>query len=76
MGKGNEQLRRVREEAGLSQEALARAADVSTGTIQALELGATSFPRVDTARRIAEALDSTIDEIFPTDDREREGVVS
>jgi transcriptional regulator with XRE-family HTH domain len=74
MGKGNEQLRRARRDAGLSQEALARAADVSTGTIQALELGATFAPRVDTARRIAEALDSTIDEIFPTDDRE--GVVS
>ncbi|MGH2692306.1 MAG: helix-turn-helix transcriptional regulator [Actinomycetota bacterium] len=56
-------VRELREEKGLSQEGLARLADVSTGTIRAVEKG--QFPQFRTARAIARILEVTTDELFP-----------
>jgi tetratricopeptide (TPR) repeat protein/transcriptional regulator with XRE-family HTH domain len=49
-------LRRLRSEAGLTQEALAEAAQVSLRTVSDLERGVNSTARRDTARLIADAL--------------------
>jgi DNA-binding XRE family transcriptional regulator len=57
-------LAKFRWEAGLSQEALARRADLSVFTISRLETGVQK-PRLAHARKIAAALDRTIDEIWP-----------
>ena len=56
-------LRQLREAKGLSQEKLAGLAGVTMGTVRNLEGGST--PRLDTARRIAEALGVTVDDCFP-----------
>jgi DNA-binding XRE family transcriptional regulator len=47
-----------------SQEFLARQADLSVDTIRVIEAGQ-NVPRLDTARRIADALGKTVDELFP-----------
>lgn len=47
---------------GLSQTALAEAANVRQATISAIEKG--SVPRVDTAQRIAEALNCDLNDLF------------
>jgi len=52
----------------LSQEALARLADVSTSTIAKLEKGITG-PRLDTARVIAGVLGVHVDDIWPVVER-------
>jgi transcriptional regulator with XRE-family HTH domain len=56
-------LRRFREEANLSQEALARRADLSMMTVNRVERG--RIPSLATARKIARALGRTVDEIWP-----------
>lgn len=55
-------LREWRTYRGLSQTALAEAAGVRQATISAIEKG--SVPRLDNARRIAEALDCDVDDLF------------
>ncbi|HET7094906.1 MAG TPA: helix-turn-helix domain-containing protein, partial [Thermomicrobiales bacterium] len=52
-------LRRAREAAGLSQEALAERAGLSARGISDLERGARRLPRLETARLLAEALPLT-----------------
>ncbi len=47
---------------GLSQEKLAEAAGVRQATISAIEAG--SVPKVDTARKIAEALGCDLEDLF------------
>jgi len=48
----------------LTQEELAKKSQVSTRAIQNYERGERR-PGIDTARRIAEALGQTVDEVFP-----------
>jgi len=55
-------LREWRAYRGLSQTELANDAGVRQATISALEKG--SAPRLDNARRIAEALDCDLDDLF------------
>jgi transcriptional regulator with XRE-family HTH domain len=52
----NERLRRLREAAGLSQEALGRAAGLSTSAISKLEQRALMDPSWSTVVKLAEAL--------------------
>ena len=53
---------------GISQEALARAADCSTSYVVKLEADDPPSPTVPMAQRIALALDTTVDAIWPPQD--------
>ena len=57
-------LRKAREKKGLSQERLARLADVANNTIIKIEAGKNQNPTLDTLRKIAKALDVSIDELI------------
>lgn len=48
-------IKRLREKLGLSQEKLARLADVSNNTIINIEAGKQQNPTVDTIKKIAKA---------------------
>jgi transcriptional regulator with XRE-family HTH domain len=58
-------VRKLREKRGLTQEALAHEAGVTTGTLSMIERGH-SNPAWGTARRIAEALDTSLAELART----------
>lgn len=60
-----DKLHRARAEAGLSQLALAIAADVGTSAISALESGQRRRVRMATAQRIAAALGCTTEGLAP-----------
>ena len=55
-------LRRLREASGLTQEALAQRAGLSTNAISALERGERRHPYPHTVRTLADALDLSEDE--------------
>lgn len=57
-------LRRLREQRGLSQNALARRASVSQGFLHDLESGRRVRATTDTALAFARALDVTVDELL------------
>jgi transcriptional regulator with XRE-family HTH domain len=56
-------LRKMREAKGLSQEKLARMADVVNNTIIKIEAGKNQNPTLDTLKKIAKALEVTIDDL-------------
>lgn len=56
-------LKELREVRGFTQEALARAADLSLKQIQNIERGGAQ-PRITTARRLAAALGVSLDELW------------
>lgn len=56
-------LRKLREAKRLSQEKLARLADVANNTIIKIEGGKNDNPTLDTLKKIAEALNISIDEL-------------
>jgi transcriptional regulator with XRE-family HTH domain len=56
-------LRKMREAKGLSQEKLARLADVANNTIIKIENGKNQNPTLDTLKKIAKALGVTIDDL-------------
>ena len=53
----------MREAKGLSQEKLARLADVANNTIIKIEGGKNQNPTFDTLKKIAKALDISIDDL-------------
>jgi len=57
-------VRKYRLEKKLSQEKLARHADLAFPTIAKIESGETSNPTIDTVRKIAEALGVSVDELL------------
>ena len=56
-------LRKMREARGLSQEKLARLADVANNTIIKIESEKNQNPTLDTLKKIAKALGVSIDEL-------------
>lgn len=60
-------LRAAREARGLSQRALAKGAGLSRVALIHLEAG-DAQPKLSTARKLARALNSTVDELFPEHD--------
>ena len=56
-------LKKMRETKGLSQEKLARLADVANNTIIKIEGGKNQNPTLDTLKKIAKALDISIDDL-------------
>ena len=60
----HENLKRYRKEKNLSQEELARKADVTYSTLIKIESGNNQNPTVKTLQQIAKALDVTIDDLM------------
>ena len=54
-------VKRLREKMGISQEKLARIADVSNNTIINIEAGKQNNPTIETLRKIAKALNVPIE---------------
>lgn len=57
-------LEKLRKQKGLSQERLARLADVANNTIIKMESGENKNPTLDTLRKVAKALDISVDELI------------
>jgi len=57
-------VKRLREKMGISQEKLARLADVSNNTIINIEAGKQNNPTIETLRRIAKALNVPIEDLI------------
>jgi transcriptional regulator with XRE-family HTH domain len=58
-----ENIRRLRKKKGLSQEKLARLADISNNTLIKIEQGIAKEPTITTVTKIASALGVPIDEL-------------
>jgi len=54
----------MRESKGLSQEKLARLSDVANNTIVKIEAGKNKNPTLETLKKIAKALDISVDELI------------
>ena len=57
-------LRKLRESKGLSQEKLARLADVANNTIIKIEVGKNQNPTLVTLKKIAKALEVSVDDLI------------
>ena len=57
-------LRKLREEKGLSQEKLARLADVANNTIIKIEAGKNQNPTLDTLKKISKTLEVSVDDLI------------
>ena len=57
-------VRRLREKMGISQEKLARLADVSNNTIINIEAGKQGNPTIETLKKIAKALNTPIEDLI------------
>ena len=57
-------LRKLRGTKGLSQEKLARLADVANNTIIKIEAGKNQNPTLDTLKKIVKALGVSVDELI------------
>ena len=57
-------VKRLREKMGLSQEKLARLADVSDNTIINIEAGKQNNPTIETLKKIAKALEVGVDDLI------------
>ena len=57
-------LRKLRKKKGLSQEKLARLADVANNTIIKIEAGKNKNPTLDTLKKIAKVLGISVDELI------------
>ena len=57
-------LKKLREKKGLSQDRLAKLADIANNTIIKIEQGTNVNPRLDTLKKIAKALDISVDDLI------------
>ena len=57
-------VKQLREKLGLSQEKLARLADVSNNTIINIEAGKQNNPTIDTLKKVAEALNVSVEDLI------------
>lgn len=57
-------MEKLRKQKGLSQEKLARLADVANNTIIKIESGENKNPTLETLRKVAKALDVSVDELI------------
>lgn len=57
-------LAKIRKEKGLTQEGLARKADISYHTVIKLESGGIKNPKIDTVIKIAKALCISLDDLM------------
>ncbi|UMX47830.1 MAG: helix-turn-helix domain-containing protein [Candidatus Nealsonbacteria bacterium DGGOD1a] len=57
-------IRKYRQEKNMSQEALARAANLSLPTVVKIESGETPNPGIETVKKIADALSVLLDDLM------------
>ena len=57
-------IRKLREQKGISQDRLSKLADISLNTIAKLELNETQNPTIETLQKIAKALDVKIEDLI------------
>lgn len=57
-------IERLRKAKGLSQEKLARLADVANNTLIKMESGENQNPTLDTLKKVAKALEVSVDELI------------
>jgi len=57
-------IKRLREAKGLSQEKLARLADVANNTLIKMESGENQNPTLDTLKKVAKALVVSVDDLI------------
>ena len=57
-------IKKLREAKGLSQEKLARLADVANNTVIKIEAGKNQNPTLDTLKKISKALEVSVDELI------------
>lgn len=57
-------LKKLREQKGLSQDRLAKLADVANNTIIKIEQGENENPTLDTLKKIAKALEISVDKLI------------
>mgnify|MGYP005849144475 FL=1 len=57
-------VKRLREKQGLSQEILARLADVSNNTIINIEAGKQDNPTIETLKKVAKALNVPVEDLI------------
>jgi len=57
-------IKKLREVKGLSQEKLARLADVANNTLIKMESGENQNPTLDTLKKVAKALDVSVDDLI------------
>ena len=57
-------IKKIRQEKGISQDRLSKLADLSLNTVVNVESGANSNPTIETIRKIAKALNISIDALL------------
>ena len=57
-------IRKLREQKGISQDRLSKIADTSLNTIAKLELDETQNPTIETLQKIAKALDVKVEDLI------------
>lgn len=57
-------IKRLREAKGLSQEKLARLANVANNTLIKMESGENQNPTLDTLKKVAKAFDISVDDLI------------
>lgn len=57
-------VKRLRKKIGISQEKLARLADVSNNTVINIEAGKQANPTIETLKKIAKALNTSIEDLL------------
>ncbi|MBI2635479.1 MAG: helix-turn-helix transcriptional regulator [Parcubacteria group bacterium] len=57
-------VKKLREKLGISQEKLARLADVSNNTVVNIEAGKQDNPTIDTLKKVAKALDIPVEDLI------------
>lgn len=57
-------VKRLREAKGLSQERLARLADVANNTLIKMETGGNKNPTLETLKKVAKALEVSVDDLI------------
>lgn len=58
-----ENIKRLRQEKGLSQDKLSKLADISLNTVVKIELGVNPNPTLETIQKLAQSLGVTIDKL-------------
>ena len=57
-------IKRLRQEKGLSQDKLSKLADLSLNTVVKIELNDSPNPTIETVQRLAKALEASIDDLL------------
>ena len=60
----SENIRKLRQKKGISQDRLSKEADIALNTVVKIETGESPNPTVDTLEKIAKALDVEIKDLF------------